>query len=536
MDTLIRAATIVDGTGRPSYVGDIAITGDTVVALAPAGELAPGPGTDLVEADGLVACPGFIDIISHSITPFLTDGRSLGKVTQGVTSEIMGELWSPAPFGGRRAVPFPWGDNDDPVLQEARGWSRFSHWLEWMQARGIAVNFGSFVGGATIREYACGWDEGSATGAEIAVMCEVAAEAVRDGAFGVANALIYPPNAYSDYRELVAVARAVAQSGGIVATHMRSESDQLLEALDETIRMAEESGAPVEIYHLKASGKPNWHKMPEALRMIHAARARGLRITADMYPYTASGTGLSVLLPNWASEGGKLFDRLADRDCRARMVAEMTGGSDGISSSTDRSMDYVVPLGFRKPETKPFVGRNLDEIAAMRGAHWTDCVIDLLLAEGRDVGTVFFTMSEDNLRMQMAQPWVIFGSDSGGVDPADLEGPIHPRAFGTFTRVLAHYTRETGILALEDAVRKMTWAVAERLGIQDRGKLQAGMKADVALFDPHTVQDNGTFQDPNRLSTGVRDVWVNGRRVLRDACHTGDLPGEPLHGPGYRPR
>jgi N-acyl-D-amino-acid deacylase len=532
-EVLISGARVIDGTGNPWFYADVALAEERVAAVAPPGSLDRMSVREVVDAEEMVVCPGFIDIQSHSLGPFLTDGRSISKVTQGVTTEIMGELWTPAPFGGRRQAPFQWSEVPEEVERRARQWRRFGDWIAFLAERGVSVNFGSFVGGATVREYAKGWDQGDPTPAEIREMQRVTAEAMEDGAFGVATALIYPPNSYSPDSELIEVARVVAQYGGLYITHIRSEGDRLLESLDETIALARQAEVPVEIYHLKASGKPNWAKMHAVIARIDAARAEGVDIAADMYPYVASGTGLNVLIPNWASEGDRLLENLRDPETRARIRAEMEGPDlEALASAQERRRDYVVPIGFKRPENRPYIGKTLEEIAALRDQDWIDAAIDLLLSEEHRIATVYFTMSEENLKLQLQQPWIKISTDAGGIDPVGQENPVHPRGYGTYTRVLGKYVREEKALTLEDAIRKMTSSVALRLGLHERGLLRAGCYADVVLLDPKTVGDRATFTDPHQVSTGIRDVWVNGTRVLAEGQHTGALPGRPVYGPG----
>jgi N-acyl-D-aspartate/D-glutamate deacylase len=533
IDVLIRGARVVDGAGNPWFFADVALAGDRVAAVEPPGRISPDLTSEVVDAAGLVCCPGFIDIQSHSILPFMTDGRALSKVTQGVTTEIMGELWTPAPFGGRRLSPFGAIFGDEEKTKLLKPWARFGEWLDFLTERKVSVNFGSFVGGATVREFAKGWDQGDPSPDELDVMRRVTRESMEDGAFGIATALIYPPNAYSPDSELTEVARVVGEMGGLYITHIRSEGDRLLESLADTIELGRQAGVPIEIYHLKATGARNWPKMAEAIAVIDRARAEGIDVAADMYPYVASGTGLNTLLPDWVSEGGNLFDNLRDPDTRARVHAEMIG-ADGIASDAyyNPSQDHVMPVGFKRPENRQYIGMRLPDIAALRGQDWADCALDLLLSEEQRISTIFFSMSEDNLRLQLAQPWIKVSSDAGGIDPAGQTNPVHPRAYGTFTRVLGKYVREEGVLTLEDAVRKMSGAVARRLGIGDRGLLLPGQFADVVLFDPATVSDRATFTDPHQLSVGVRDVWVNGARVVQDGGHTGALPGRAVYGAG----
>jgi len=536
-DVLIRGGKVIDGTGNPWFYGDVALSGDRVAAIAPAGRIDPANAREMIDASGHVVCPGFIDIQSHSIMPLFADGRSLSKVTQGVTTEIMGEGWTPSPFGGRIANPLRSSIVAADVTAEweerARGWSRFRAWLEAIEQRGVSVNVGSFVGGATVREYAMGWDMREATADELATMTRVMDECMRDGAFGVAAALIYPPGSYATTDELVEVCRVIAKYGGVYITHIRSEADLLLEGMAEAIEIGRRSGVAVEVYHLKASGKQSWQLMPRAMEMIAEARAEGIDITSDMYPYVASGTGLTTLVPNWASEGGKLFENLADERTWAVMRAEMIDPPrEAPAMSRSQNLEGVMPVGFVREENRQYIGKRLPEIAELRGEEWPDTVRALLLSERQRISTIFFMMSEENVRRQLTQPWIKISSDAGGIDPEGQTNPTHPRAYGTYTRVLGHYVRDEGVIPLEDAIRKMTSSVADRLSLRDRGLLREGMLADVVIFDPATVRDNATFTDPHQLSTGIRDVWVNGARVLAGGQHTGAMPGRIVDGPG----
>ncbi len=532
-DLLITGARIVDGTGNPWRRGDVAVSGHRIAEIAPPDAIPARNAREVVNGHGMVLAPGFIDIQSHSISAFMADGRSVSKVTQGVTTEIMGELWTPAPFGGRRKEPFGWATLSAEDEEAASRWTRFSDWIEHLERRRVAVNFGSFLGGGTLREYACGWDRGDPTPDELQLMCRVTAEAMEDGAFGLATALIYPPNSFSPDSELTEVARVVGQHGGVYITHIRSEGDRFLESLEDTIRLGEEADVPVEVYHLKVTGRPNWDKMPKAIARIDRARAAGVDVTADMYPYVASGTGLTVLLPDWAAEGGDLYDNLREPTFRARVREEMLT-VEALSSQRSPSRDYVVPLGFRLTENQGYIGKNLVQIAEERGQHWADAALDLLCVEKQRIGTVFFTMTEANLRLQLQQPWIKISTDAAGISPEGQTNPVHPRTYGTYTRVLGKYVREERVLSLEEGIRIMTSAVADRLGLSDRGVIRPGLAADLVLFDPDTVSDRATFTDSHQLSTGIRGVWVNGTAVLRDGLHTGALPGVALRGAGAR--
>ena len=535
---LIRGARVVDGTGNPWFYGDIAIGDERVLAVAPPGQIPAEAAGEVIDATGMVVCPGFIDILSHSHTPLMYDPHDLSKITQGVTTEIMGEGWTPAPVGGHFQNAF--GEVSPRSreqladwIEQSKGWTHFRDWLEALVKRGVSPNIGSFLGGGTLREYAKGHDTGEPTTDELETMRRVMAGAMEEGAFGVSYALIYPPDSFTSTRELIEVAKVVSHYGGVYITHIRSEGDTLLEAIDEAVEIGRQAKLPVEIYHLKASGKRNWHKMAQTIARINAAREAGIDVTADMYPYAASGTGLDSVLPPWIDEGGTYFETLANPAVQERIRAEVlapTGGWEAMAH--DIGPEGVMPVGFERPENLQYTGKRLSEIAAMRNQHWLDAVIDLLLSERHRISTIYFSMDESNVALGLQQPWVKISTDAGGLDPAwaKQEGPTHPRAYGTYPRVLAKYVREEKLLTLEDAIRKMSGAVAARLNLQDRGLLRPGYYADIVLFDPATITDHATFREPHQLSTGIQDVWVNGTRVVRDGQHTGATPGQIVSG------
>jgi N-acyl-D-aspartate/D-glutamate deacylase len=540
VDVLIRGARVVDGTGNPWFYGDVALEGDRIAAVAQAGQIPADGAGEVVDGANTVVSPGFIDIQSHSIYPLMIDPKCLSKITQGVTTEIMGESRTPAPFGGRVGEESAtWYDIEElkEWAERRQSWPRFRDWLDAMVERGVSPNVGSYLGGGTLRLYGRGMDAGPSSAEELETMRRVTHEAMEDGAFGVSYALIYPPDAFVTTDEIVEMSRVVAEYGGTYITHMRSEADRFLEALDETIEIGRRSGAGVEIYHLKASGKANWEKMPRAIDRINAARAEGLDVTADMYPYIAGGTGLASVLPPSVAEGGKFFERLRDPATRAEIREQVLHPSgDWEALGTLAGPDRVMPVEFKQPENQQYLGKSLAKIAEMRGQDWIDTAIDLLISEEDLVGTVYFMMSEENVSFQLRQPWIKISTDASGVDPiwAKAHGPTHPRAYGTYTRVLGKYVREEKVLSLEDAVRKMTSAVAHRLGLRDRGLLQPGCYADVVIFDPATIADRATFEDSHQLSIGVRDVWVNGKRVIKEGEHTRATPGMFVRGPGAR--
>ena len=539
-DTLIRNGKIIDGSGNPWFYSDIAIRGKHITAITPPGRITPESAAEIIDATGHIVCPGFIDIQSHSITPLMIDGRSLSKITQGVTTEIMGEGWTPAPFGGKISTPIMtlFGDPDPVWAARVKTWSHFRDWLDAMMDHGISPNIGSFLGGFTLRQYAMGMEMRPPSNDELGLMKHLTSQAMEAGAFGVARALIYPPDSFTKTDELVAISKIVSQYNGIYITHMRSEADDIEAALEETLEIGRRADLPVEIYHLKVAGRRNWHKMPTIIEAIQQARARGQDVTAGMYPYRAGGTTLASALPPWASAGGKLFSNLRDPEMRARIREELLNPTKGWEANADLSgPEGILPLDFRNPENKPYSGKSMLEIARLRDQKWPDALIDLMLSEesytdGADafkmVFTCFVIAQEDNIRLQLGQPWVKISTDAGGYDPVWGKpwAPVHPRSYGTYPRILGKYVREEKELTLEEAIRKMSSSVAQRLNIRDRGLLWEGFYADVVIFDPDTIRDRATYDDPHLISVGIRDVWVNGRRVLEDGNHTGATPGE----------
>ena len=537
-DLVIEGGRVVDGTGAAWFYGDVGVRGDRIARVAPAGVLRDAPARQRLDARGMVVAPGFFDIQSHSRDDFLGgDGRVVSKVTQGITTEIMGEGWTNAPANARTLEGS--GDITDPELQALSrsfvGQGGFDRWLRAMQANGVSPNIGSFVGATTLRVYGRGQEMGDATPAEVDSMRKAMRWAMEEGAFGLASALIYPPGNFASTGELVEVARAMAPYGGVYITHMRSEADQVLEAIDEAVRIGREAGVPVEIYHLKAAGQRNWPKMPQMIAKIDSARAAGLDVQADIYPYIAGGTGLSACLPPWASEGGRLYEQLREPGFRGRVRTEMLRETKEWEDLCGLATpEGVMLVGLDKPENERWAGKRLSEVAQAQGKHWADAIIDLLVSEEQRIGTLFFLMSEDNVRLGLRQPWIKFGTDAGGYDPETAEGLAHPRAYGTFPRILGKYVREEGVMPLEEAIRKMSSAVATRLSIADRGVLREGMYADVVIFDPATIADRATFEQPHQLSVGMRDVLVNGTAVVRNGQHTGAKPGMIVRGPGWQ--
>ncbi|HZI30403.1 MAG TPA: D-aminoacylase [Gemmatimonadaceae bacterium] len=533
-DVVIENGRVVDGTGAAWYYGDLAIRGDRIAAIGPRGSFRTARAGTRLDASGHVVAPGFIDIQAHSIGHYMNgDGKAISMITQGITTAIHGEGSSLGPMNDKLLA-----SEDDTasrrVLSGFTGPNGFSKWLEYMVGRGTAQNVGSFLGDGTVRVYAKGTEQGALTAAERDTMKAMVARAMRDGAFGIASALIYPPNTYASTEELVEAAKAMAPFGGVYITHMRSEGDKFLEAIDEAMRIGREGGVPVEIFHLKASGPRNWPKMPVAIAKIDSARAAGQDVQANMYLYPAGGNSFASCIPPKYAAGGRLMENLKNPSLRATMVAEMHAVDAGYENLCEiATPENVMVVGFRKEANKRFEGKRLSEIATALGRDWAEVIIDLNVDEELRLGELLFLMSEDNIRLQLKQPWIKFGTDAGSVDPTTARGMVHPRAYGNFPRLFARYVREQNVIPLEDAVRKASSSVASRLSITDRGVLKAGLKADVIVFDPATITDNATFENPHRLSTGIRDVFVNGVAVLRNNQHTGAKPGVVVRGPGY---
>lgn len=526
----------MDGTGNPWYYADVAIRGDRIAAVAPPHTFDGATAARRIDARGLVITPGFIDMQGQSADAFVYgDGRAISKITQGVTSEILGEGDTPAPANEKLLAANAPGDT--AMTRAMRGFGGvhgFGAWLDAMQHHGIAVNVGSYLGAATVRTYAMGEAPGAPSAAQLDTMRRVVRDAMRDGAFGVASALIYPPGSYAGTPELIEIARAMSPLHGTYITHMRSEGDSLLEATDEAMRIARDGGVPIIIYHLKASGPSNWSRAGALVAKIDSARAAGQDVTATMYPYPASSNGLASCVPPYVAANGKLLDNLRDPVRRVRIAREMEDPSLGVTADCQGiSPDRIMVVGFTKPAFRQYEGKRLSEIAKEMGKSWQNAVIDILLA-GDSPGRVTFSMDEANVAMQLRQPWVMIGTDAGAWNPADsLRGLTHPRAYGSYPRILGRYVREQKLLPLEDAVRKMTSLPADRLGLRDRGQLRAGFFADVVVLDPATVIDRATYDRPHQLSAGIRDVLVNGVAVVSDGTVTGAKPGRALRGAGW---
>ncbi len=535
-DLIISGGHVVDGTGNPWFTGDVAIQGDRIVRVAPAGTLANASAKRRIDATGLVVAPGFIDIQGQSDSAFLLgNGRNVSKVTQGITTEILGEGATPAPANARTLALDSTSDTTSARVDTTwRGEHGFGKWLTAMGQHGISENVGSFVGAATIRMYGKGADTGAPSAAQLDTMRAAVHRAMVDGAFGMASALIYPPGAYAGTDELIAEAKEMAPYHGVYITHMRSEGDHLVDGVTEAMRIGREGGVPVEIYHLKAAGVRNWPTMAKVIGMIDSARAAGQDVGADMYPWEAGGTALAACLPPWSAAGDSLLQRVAAPATRARIRADLLRTNTSWESLCQLATPHgVMVVGLKDPADKAYEGLRLDEIATREHKEWPDALMDVVTREKAQAAAMFFIASEKNLELQMSQPWIKFGTDADGSDPDSLKGLTHPRAYGNYPRILGRYVREKHVLTLEDAIRKMTSAVAERLSIPDRGLVREQYYADVVVFDPNTVIDNATYDKPSQISSGIREVFVNGVEVVHDEKHTGAKPGRVIRGPGY---
>src|SRR5688572_25534116 len=535
-DVVIRNAMVYDGSGAAPARGGVVIDDDRIVAV---GDIGSARGAIDIDARGTAVAPGFINMLSWATESLIVDGKSQSDIRQGVTLEVFGEGWSMGPLNEsmKQELVEQQGDVKFPVE-----WTTLGQYLDHLVARGITPNIASFVGATTVRIHEIGYADRAPTEDEMARMKDLVRQAMSEGALGVGSSLIYAPAFYAKTPELIELAKAVGESGGMYISHMRSEGNDLLSAVDELITIASTAGVPAEIYHLKAAGQKNWPKMDEVIEKIISARAAGLKISADMYTYTAGATGLDAMMPPWVQEGGfkKWKERLQDPSIRTRLVSDMAMPTDAwenlylLAGAADR----VLLVGFKNDALKPLTGKFLAEVAHMRGKSPEETAIELVIEDDSRVETVYFLMSEDNIRKQIALPWVAFDSDAGSLAPEGvfLKSNPHPRAYGNFARLFAKYVRDEKVITVEEAVRRLTSLPAQTMKIASRGRLQPGYFADVVVFDPATIQDHATFEKPHQYSTGVSHVFVNGVHVLRDGEHTGARPGRVVRGPGYRPQ
>ncbi len=550
-DVLIRNGTIYDGAGRAPFVGDVGINGDRIVAVGPSEDAS---GRVEVDATGLAVAPGFINMLSWATESLIIDGRSQSDIRQGVTLEVFGEGWSMGPlndsmkaemvegwiatFGSAEAAAGAAGLELGPGGELEVPWTTLGEYLDFLEAKGVAPNISSFVGATTVRIHEIGYEDRPPTPEELERMQALVRQAMEEGAMGVGSSLIYAPAFYAGIDELIALNQIVADTGGMYISHLRSEGNRLLESVDELLRISQVAGVPAEIYHLKAGGELNWSKMDEVIAKVEAARDDRQRITADMYTYTAGSTGLDAAMPPWVQEGGydAWAERLKDPEIRARVANEMATPTDeweNLFLAAGASGTLLV--GFQNPELRKYTGKTLAEVAMERGTNVAETAIDLVIEDGTRVQVVYFLMSEDNVRKQVALPWVSFASDAGSLatEGVFLETSTHPRAYGNFARLLGRYVRDEGIIPLEEAIRKLTFFPATNLGIEDRGLLKINNFADVVVFDPATITDHATFEEPHQYSTGMLHVFVNGTQVLKDGEHTGATPGRVVRGLGW---
>lgn len=533
-DVLIKNGWIYDGSGKPPVKGSVAILADTIAAV---GEIKNARGKIEIDAEGKAVSPGFINMLSWATETLIVDGRSQSDIRQGVTLEVFGEGWSMGPL------------NEEMKRQELESqgdikydieWTTLGEYLEFLEKKGISPNVASFVGATTVRIHVLGYEDREPTEEEMEKMRQLVRQAMEEGALGVGSALIYAPGFYAKTEELIELCKVAAQYGGMYISHMRSEGNRLLEAVDELITIAKEANIPAEIYHLKAAGRENWDKLEKVFEKIEAANAAGLRITADIYTYTAGATGLSATMPPWVQEGG--FEawkrRLQDPAIRKKVMKEMRTPTDEWENLLLMAggADNVLLVGFKTDSLKPLTGKTLAEVAELRGKSPEETAIDLVIEDDSRVEAVYFIMSEENIKKKIQKPYVSFCSDAPSMAPEGvfLKWNPHPRAYGNFARLLGKYVREEKLIPLEEAIRRLTSFPASNLGIPKRGLLKPGYYADVVVFDPNTIQDHATFEKPHQYATGVEHVFVNGVQVLKDGEHTGALPGRVIRGPGYR--
>jgi len=533
-DVLIKNGTIYDGSGNAPFQGDVAIQGDSIVAV---GTLADARGKVEVDATNLAVAPGFINMLSWAVESLIEDGRSMADIKQGVTLEVFGEGNSMGPLNDAMKEETLKSQGD---IKFDINWTTLDEYLQYLVKKGISPNVASFLGAATVRVYVLGYEDRAPNEQELEQMRGLVRKAMEDGALGIGSSLIYAPAFYAKTSELIEISKVAGEYGGMYISHMRSEANRLLEAVDELIQIAREAKVPAEIYHLKAGGTQNWSKMDKVIQKVEAAQKEGFKITADMYLYPAGATGLDAAMPPWVQEGGhdEWVKRLKDPTIRERVKKEMMTPTDEWENLLllAGSAEKVLLVGFKSEALKPLTGKTLAEVAKMRGKSPEETAMDLVIEDDSRVGTVYFLMSEENIRKQVALPWVSFGSDAESAIPEGvfLKSSTHPRAYGNFARLLGRYVREEKIIPLQEAIRRLTSFPAANLKIQRRGMLKDGYYGDVVIFDPNTIIDHATFEKPHQLATGMVHVFVNGTQVLKDGNHTGAMPGRVVRGPGWK--
>ena len=522
VDLVLRNGNIVDGSGESSFPGNVAIQNDTIYDI---GELKGIKGLVEVDVNGLVIAPGFINMLSWANESLIEDGRSQSDIRQGVTLEILGEGSSMGPLND--ALRQEMMDNQDDIKYDVT-WTTLGEYLEYLVDRGVSTNVASFVGNATLRQYVMGYETREPTAEEMGKMKELLKEAMEEGAVGLSSSLIYVPSGHAKTPELIELAKVVSDYDGLYVSHIRDEEGLVLEALDELITTAREADVRAEVYHFKASGTENWHLLDQAIEMIDNARAEGLDITADMYTYNASSTGLNIGLPGWARESGHdaTMEFIRNPVTRKKMITE---------NKFHVTPDKILLVGFKNPDMRKYIGKTLEDVMKERGTSASETAVDLIFEDDSRIQVVYFSMSEENIKKKIALPWMSICSDAGSyaTEGVFLNQSTHPRAYGSFARVLGKFVREEKVITLEEGIYKMTGLPAKNLKLDKRGLLKKGYYADVVVFDPENVRDHATFKDPHQYSTGIVHVWVNGQQVLKDGAHTGALPGRVVRGPGY---
>ena len=531
-DVIIKGGMIYDGSGAEAKRADVAIRGDRIAGV---GNFPATSAKTVVDVTGLAVAPGFINMLSWSNESLLQDGRSQSEIRQGVTTEIMGEGESMGPWNDRIKQRNLAQQKD--IKYEIK-WSTLAEYLRYLQARGVSCNVASFVGATTIRENVIGFEDKAPTPAQLEEMRELVRKEMEAGALGIGTSLIYPPAFYAKTDELIELCKVAAKYKGKYISHMRSEGNRLLEALDELIRISREAELPAEVYHIKAAGQQNWPKIDDLLGRIESAQKEGLKITANMYTYTAAGTGLDACLPPWTEDGGypALFKRLRDPATREKIAAQVKTATDEWENLylAAGSPERILLVGFKTEKLKPLTGKSLAEVSKMRGKDPVETIMDLIAEDESRIESVYFLMSEENVKKEIAKPWISFGSDEASQAPEGvfLKSNPHPRAYGNFARVLGKYVREEKALTLAEAVRRLSALPATNLGLERRGFVKEGMFADIVVFDPATIADRATFDKPHQYAVGMKHVFVNGVHVLKDGEHTGAKPGRALWGPG----
>ena len=533
-DVIIKGGTVYNGTGAAPQHVDLAIRGDRIAGL---GDFSKASAPTIINARGLAVAPGFINMLSWSTESLIQDGRSQSEIRQGVTTQIMGEGESMGPVNDRVR---------EHILREQKDikydvkWNTLAEYLQYLEKRGISCNVASFIGATTIREYVIGFDDRAPTPDELDQMRALVRQEMESGALGIGTSLIYPPAFYAKTDELIELCKVAAKYQGKYISHMRSEGNRLLEALDELIRISREAGIPAEVYHIKAAGQQNWSKIDKLLSRIEAARKEGLKIAANMYTYTAAGTGLDACLPPWTEDGGypALFKRLREPGTRAKIAAQVktpTGEWENLYLAAG-SPDHILLAGFKSDKLKPLTGKSLAEVAKMRRKDPVETIMELIAEDESRIDTIYFLMSEENIKKEIKKPWISFGSDEASQAPEGvfLKSNPHPRAYGNFARVLGKYVRDEKVILLKKAIHKLSGLPATNLGLDHRGFIKEGMSADLVVFDPATIADRATFEKPHQYAVGMKHVFVNGVQVLKDGEHTGAKPGRALWGPGKR--